>query len=177
MAPRGTSRRHRLSPGGTARRLELYRDATIDRRLGAGVGALAVGREGADTGHRIVIKTEIVLPVAIGDPEVDEMRVLRTHEGLAGVERQTDRLAVELGLGGGTEPADARKCRQAVGITLRSIPAGAAADREVLHVRRQEAEVHVVIDLDRPCRPVRDIAVRVAGGSGNAGTKQAALGE
>src|SRR5215203_3443995 len=90
-----------LSPGATARRLELYRDAAIDGRFGAGVGALAVGCKRADTGHRIVIKTELVLPVAIGDPEVDEVRVLRAHEGLAGVERQTDRLAVEFGLGGG----------------------------------------------------------------------------
>src|SRR5207302_1371080 len=82
---RGTSRRHRLSPGGTARRLELYRDAPIDGRLGAGVGALTIGSERADAGHRIVVEAELVLPVAIGDPEIDEVRILRAHESLAGV--------------------------------------------------------------------------------------------
>src|SRR5206468_9269968 len=145
MAPRGTSRRHRLSPGGTARRLELYRDAAIDGRFGAGVGALAVGGERADAGHSIVVEAELVLPVAIGDPEVDEVRILRAHESLAGIERQTNRFAVELGLGSGAESPRTRECRKTIRVTLGSIPAGAAADREELHAGRQETEVHVVV--------------------------------
>jgi hypothetical protein len=45
----GSSRRHRLSPGGTAtKRLEFYCDATIDARLGARVRALTRCREGAN---------------------------------------------------------------------------------------------------------------------------------
>src|SRR5260370_31840618 len=86
------------------RRLELHRHAAIDGRFGAGVGALTGCRNRADAGHRIVIEAELVLPVAVGNPEVDEVRVFRADKGLAGVKRQTDRLAVEFGLRGGGEP-------------------------------------------------------------------------
>src|SRR5580704_12395490 len=114
----------------STRRLELHRDAGIDGRFGAAVGALAGCRDGADTRRGVVIEAELVLPVAVGDPQVDEVRVLRTHDRLAGVEGQTDWFAVELGLGGVAEPSDTGKRRQAVGVTLGAIPGQATADGE-----------------------------------------------
>src|ERR1700732_1210494 len=80
MAPRGTSRRHRFCTCGDTRWLELHGHAAIDGRFGAGVGALAGCCDGADAGHCVVIEAELVLPVAVGNPEVDEVRVLRTDE-------------------------------------------------------------------------------------------------
>src|ERR1700694_4659773 len=91
------------------RQLELHRNAGIERRFGAGVGACTGRRKRADAGHRIVVEAELVLPVAIGNPDVNEVRVLRACEGLAGVKRQADRFAVELGLGSGAEPTRTRK--------------------------------------------------------------------
>src|SRR3954469_14542069 len=93
-----------LSPG-RIRRLELHGYAGVERRFGAGVGAGTIRCQGADAGHRIVVEAELVLPVAIRNPDVDEVRVFRTRERLAGVEGQADRFAVELDLGGGGEPA------------------------------------------------------------------------
>src|ERR1700694_2846373 len=91
------------------RRLELHSNTGVERRFGAGVGACTGCRDRADAGHRIVVEAELVLPVAIGNPHVNEVRVFRTGEGLAGVEGQADRLAVELCLGGGAELTRARK--------------------------------------------------------------------
>ena len=71
------------------------------------MGALTGCREGADAGHRIVVEAEFVLPVAVGHPEVNEVRVFRAPHSLAGIERQADRFAVELDLGGGAETARA----------------------------------------------------------------------
>src|SRR5258708_1989124 len=157
------------------RRLELHRYAAVDGRFGAGVGALTGCCDRADAGGRVVIETELVLPVAIGNPEVDEVRGFRADEGLAGVKRQTDRFAVELGLGRGAEAADTKSGERLVLIALRSIPGGAAADRPELHVLWQEAQIHVVVGLNCPGRIVLGVAVRKAGYAGDAGTKQAAL--
>src|SRR5216684_104836 len=88
-------------------RLELHRDAGVERRLGAGVRACTGCRERADAGHRIVVEAELVLPVAIGNPYINEVRIFGACEGFAGIEGQTDRFAVELGLGGGAEPTRA----------------------------------------------------------------------
>src|SRR5882757_4327478 len=148
-----------FSPVEMIRWSELHGHAGIDGRFGAGVGALAGCCDGADAGHCVVIEAELVLPVAVGNPEVDEVGVLRADEGLGGVEGQTDRFRVELGLGGGAEPSGTGKSRKAVRVALGSIPAGAAADREVLHVLGQEAEVHVVVDFNRPASVVLHVAV------------------
>jgi len=98
-----------FSPVEMIRWSELHGHAGIDGRFGAGVGALAGCCDGADAGHCVVIEAELVLPVAVGNPEVDEVGVLRADEGLGGVEGQTDRFRVELGLGGGAETVRDRK--------------------------------------------------------------------
>src|ERR1700754_4086008 len=89
---------------GEVDRSELHRDAGVHRGFGAGAVA---HRGAADDGSAgkgpVVIEAELVLPVAIGDPDVDEMRVLRAPDGFGGVEGQTDRLRVELD--GGVENA------------------------------------------------------------------------
>src|ERR1700712_1471884 len=100
MAPRGSSRRHHFT-WEIIRWSELHGYAGVERALSAGVCACACCRERADARRRIVIEAELVLPVAIGDPDVNEVRVLRARKGLAGVEGQTDRFAIEFGLGGG----------------------------------------------------------------------------
>src|SRR6202047_2000392 len=129
---------------GIIRRLELHRDTGVNRRLRTGVGAHAV--HGANAIDRTgMVETELVLPVAPGNPHVDEVSVLRTPDRLAGVEGQTDRLAVQLGLGR-HDPG-----KRSVRVTLRSVPASATADCEKLPVRREEAEIHVIKDFDRPC--------------------------
>src|SRR6202163_1375385 len=136
---------------GMIRQLELHGDAGVNRRLRTGVGAHAV--HGANAIDRTgMVETELVLPVAPGNPHVDEVSVLRTINRLAGVEGQTDRLAVQLGLGG--HDPDKRSVR----VTLRSVPASTTADCEKLHVRRQEAEIHIIEDFDSP----RGLEVRVA---------------
>ena len=86
-----------------------------------------------------MVKAELVLPVAPGDPQIDKVGVLRSHERLAGVEGQTDRFAVELCLGCGAEGARTRIERKAVGVTLGSIETGATADGEELRLGRQGA--------------------------------------
>src|ERR1700686_3646745 len=116
------------------RQLELHRNAGIERRFGAGVGACTGCRDRADAGHRIVVEAELVLPVAICNPGVNEVRELRAHERLTGVECQADRFAVELGLAGGAETSDTRKPWKAVRVALRPVPGSAAADGEILHV-------------------------------------------
>src|ERR1700751_522849 len=75
-------------------RSELHGDASVDRRLGAGV----VAHAGRDVARRAggVIEAELVLPVAIGNPDVDEVGELRTPDRLRGIEGQTDRLGGEL---------------------------------------------------------------------------------
>src|SRR5206468_1378552 len=75
------------------RSLELHGDARIERRFGAAVGACTVRRQRADAGHRVVIEAELVLPVAIGHPDIDEMRIFRTPGSLRRVEGQADRFA------------------------------------------------------------------------------------
>src|SRR5207237_740114 len=80
----------------TIRWLELHRDTAIHRRFGAGLIALTV--EGAGNAV-VVVEAELVLPVAVGNPEIDEVRVLRTPDRLGGVEGQTDRFRIELDFG------------------------------------------------------------------------------
>src|ERR1700730_3338785 len=159
------------------RRLELYRNAGVDGRFGATIGALAGGRKGADTWFCVVIEAELVLPVAIGNPDVNEVRLLRACEGLAGVESQTDRFAVQFGLAGGAEASDTGPGQRSVRVTLRSVPASATADGEVLHVFRQEAEIHVVVDFHRPGGLEIGVSVGDASHAGNPSRKQTALVE
>src|SRR5438270_7724686 len=90
----------------TIRWLELHGDTGVDGGFGAAIGAGAGGRDSADAGCGVVIKAELVLPVTVGNPDVNEVRVLRAHEGLAGVTCQTDRFGVELSLAGVAEPTD-----------------------------------------------------------------------
>src|SRR5271166_5220997 len=98
------------------RRSELHGDAGVDRRLRTAVVAHAwrdiAGRAGG------VIEAELVLPVAVGNPDVDEVGELRTPDRPRGVEGQTDRLGVELNRGG-------RAGKRSVLATLVAIPGGA----------------------------------------------------
>src|ERR1700730_2904500 len=84
------------------RRLELYRDARIERRLGAGA-TRTTGHavDGSRAGKRggVVIEPELVLPVAKGAPDVNEVRVFRAPDRLGSIHGQTDRLGVEFDLG------------------------------------------------------------------------------
>src|SRR4030081_1458638 len=85
---------------GEVNRSELHRDAGVQRGFGAGAVAHGDAAHNGRAGEGpVVIEAELVLPVAIGDPDVDEVRVLRAPEGLGGVEGQTDRLRVELDRG------------------------------------------------------------------------------
>ena len=68
-----------------------------------------------------MVETELVLPVAPGDPQVHEVGVLRTQNRLGGVEGKADRLAVEFGLGGG-----GRTCRDVQRRAASSRPRAAA---------------------------------------------------
>src|SRR3984893_5209695 len=98
MAPRGSSQRH---PWRRIRRLELHRDASIGGRLGAAsawTGDTAYGSR-ARKGGGVVVEAELVLPVAVGDPDVDEVRVFRAPDRLGSVHGQTDRLGVKFDLG------------------------------------------------------------------------------
>src|SRR5262245_34070615 len=113
-----------------------------------------------------MVEAELVLPVAVGNPEIDEVGVLRSPYCLAGVEGQTDRLAVELNCGAGAERTRTEAGEWIVLVTLLAVPGSAAADREILHVLRQEAEIHVVVGFDRPGRIEAGIAVRKTGCAG-----------
>src|SRR6516164_1240820 len=81
---------------------ELHGDAAIDGRLGTGM----VAHAGRDVAGRavLVVETELVLPVAIGHPDVDKVSVFRAPHRLPGVEGQADRLGVELD--GGVDVGD-----------------------------------------------------------------------
>src|SRR5271155_4683165 len=91
------------------------------------------------------VQTPGALPVAIGNPDINEVRVLRTREGLAGIERQTNRFRVELGLGCGSATEDPKWF---VLIAFWAVPSKATADREELHVFGQEAQIRVVVGLN-----------------------------
>src|ERR1700677_3333086 len=146
------------------RRSELHSDTGLVARFRTAVGAGdgAADDDVTDTEFSVVIKTELVLPVTVGHPGGHELSVLRTPERLGGVEGQTDRFAVQLGLGRGAVYTGARIGRKAVGIALRSIPAGAAADGEVVDAFGQEAEIHVVVDFNRPGRFELGISINAA---------------
>ena len=73
-----------------------------------------------------MVETELVLPVTIGHPSGHELRVLRTPEGLGSVEGQTDRFAVDFGLGGSSATGQTER---RILIAFRAIEAGAAAAR------------------------------------------------
>jgi len=51
------------------------------------VGAVTGGCDGEDVARWIVVEAELVLLIAIGDPEVDGVRVFLADKGLAGIER------------------------------------------------------------------------------------------
>src|SRR6266702_1161307 len=101
MAPRGTSRRHRFVTWGTVRWLELHRDAGVERRLGAASARTGNAAYGSRAGKRrgVMIEAELVLPVAVGDPDIDKVRIFRAPDRLGSVHGQTDRLGVEFDLG------------------------------------------------------------------------------
>jgi hypothetical protein len=82
-----------------SKRSKFHGDAGVERRLRAGV--VAHTRRDIANGAGLVIEAELVLPVAVGDPDVDEVGELRTPDRLRGVEGQTDRLGVELNRGRG----------------------------------------------------------------------------
>src|SRR5215468_4355910 len=78
---------------------ELEGDTGVERALGAGAVVLS-GRSTVGAGERrVVIEAELVLPVAIGHPDVHEVGVLGTPDRLGDVHGQTDRLRVELDCG------------------------------------------------------------------------------
>src|SRR5712671_4726459 len=83
------------------RRSELHRHTGVERALGAGTawtGDAAYGGR-AGNGGSVVIEAELVLPVAIGNPDVHIVGPFRTPDRLGGVEGQADRLRIELNLG------------------------------------------------------------------------------
>src|SRR5262245_66092706 len=100
----GSPRRHRSFEGQEEEdgKSELHGDAAIDGRLGTGM----VAHAGRDVAGRavLVVETELVLPVAVGHPDVDKVRIFRTPHRLRGIEGQADRLGVELD--GGVDGAD-----------------------------------------------------------------------
>src|ERR1700712_314459 len=161
MAPRGSSRRHHFT-WEIIRWSELHGYAGVERALGAGI--IARTRSQGTGGAGRMVEAELVLPVAIGHPDVDEVRILFAHEGLAGVEGQSDRFAVELGLG---RRAAAEASKGLVLISFWSVPPRTAANGKELQVLGQEAEIHVVVGLDRPGRIVIRVSVRQTGHSWN----------
>src|ERR1700712_1460631 len=152
MAPRGSSRRHHFT-WEIIRWLELHSYAGVERALGAGIIARSRSQGTGGTGR--MVEAELVLPVAIGHPDVDEVRVLLAQEGLAGVKGQSDRFTVELGLG---RRAATEASKGLVLVSFWSVPARTATDGEELQVLGQEAQIHVVVGLDRPGR----IVIRVS---------------
>src|SRR3954470_8836945 len=96
-APRLKPRR----PSLRINRSELDGHARIQGRLRAGPGAharsAAAGNGAAD--RVVVVEAELVLPVAIGHPDIDHVALLLTKHRLRRVEGQADRLRVELDLG------------------------------------------------------------------------------
>src|SRR5258708_3873309 len=136
MVPRGTAALSSLSRRWF--RSELHADAGVERRFGAGVVTGA---------HRTVlmIKSELVLPVAICHPDIDEVTVFRSPHQLAGVKRQPDRLAVQLGLG-----RNVTWDGQIGAPSLRSVPASTTAHRKIRKAFAQQAHIHIAIGLDRP---------------------------
>jgi hypothetical protein len=93
-------------------RSELRSYAGIHRVFGTAVGADddAVLDDVTHAEFGIVVEAKLVLPVAPGDPDVDEVGVLRSQKRLAGVEGQTDRFAVELGIPKAVPGGNRRKC-------------------------------------------------------------------
>ncbi len=91
------------------------------------------------------------------------MGVLRSPHQLAGVKRQTDRLAVDFRLG----VVGRRKRISAVcAAAFRTVEAGAAADGEVLQVLGKEAQVHVVVHFHSPGAVEVGVAIRNTGEPG-----------
>src|SRR5258708_30949152 len=146
MVPRGTAALSSLSRRWF--RSELHADAGVERRFGAGVVTGA---------HRTVlmIKSELVLTAAICPRDIDEVTVFGSPQQLAGVKRQPDRLAVQLGLGRNVAWDGQIGAR-----SLRSVPASTTADGKILKAFGQEAQIHVVIGLDRPRSVEVGVAVR-----------------
>src|SRR5258708_40062760 len=96
MAPRGSSRRHHFHLE-TIRWLELHSDAGVERRLGAGAVAHGNGAQSGSAGQGpVVIEAELVLPVAVRHPNINEVGVFWPPNRLRGVEGQSDRFRVEL---------------------------------------------------------------------------------
>src|ERR1700738_329112 len=122
MAPRGSSRLHHCT-WEMIRWSELHGYAGVERALGAGVVA-DTRRDDALSGV-VMVEAEFILPVAIGNPDIYEVRVFLTPECLAGVKGQTDRFAIELGLGGN---AAACKSERSVLVAFRPIPSCTATD-------------------------------------------------
>src|ERR1700685_1552628 len=157
------------------RRSELHCNAGIDSRFGAGVSAWRSRTcDGADAWSAIVIKTELVLPVAVGNPGGHELGVLLAPERLAGVEGQTDRFAVQRGLGCGSGIAGGACDKRSVLVALRAVPASTTADREILHALGEEAEIHIVVNFDGPRGVEARIAINEAAGA-NQVIEEAAL--
>src|SRR5882757_8259387 len=153
---------------GMVRWLELYRDAGVERGFGAGSARTGDAAYGSGAGKRrgVVIEAELVLPVTIGNPHIDEVRIFRAPDRLGSVHGQADWLGVEFDLGG--EHLIGREERQRLGIrALPAIPSQTTADREVLHVLGQEAQIHVVIGLDCPSWLVAGVAVVETGHARN----------
>src|SRR5438045_4197705 len=88
-------------PGKTVRWLELHGDAGVERGFGAASAWTGNAAYSSRAGKRrgVMIEAELVLPVAVGHPYVDKVRVFRPPDRLGSVQRQTDRLGVEFDLG------------------------------------------------------------------------------
>ena len=126
---------------------ELHSHTGVNSRLGAEIRAHGSAVQAADARSSTVVEAELVLPVAPGNPDGHELSVLRSPDRLAGVEGQTDRLAVEFGLGGS---ATAGQSERLVLVALRSIETSATADGEFTGIGARSAA------------PARPIGVRVA---------------
>src|SRR5215475_10142772 len=75
---------------------ELEGDTGVERALGAGAVVLSSRSTVGAGERRVVIEAELVLPVAIGHPDIHEVAVFGAPDRLGGVHGQTDRLRVEL---------------------------------------------------------------------------------
>src|SRR5260370_13155548 len=120
----------------TIRWLELHSDAGIERRLGAGAVAHGNGAQSGSAGQGpVVIEAELVLPVAVRHPNINEVGVFWPPNRLRGVEGQSDRFRVELDLP--LVYSVRRLVRQRLVVsTLPAVPGHAAADGEVVQARR-----------------------------------------
>src|SRR5579864_4010608 len=149
--------------------LELDGHAGIHRLFGTAVVARALEQA---AGAAIVVQPELILPIAVRNPEIDEVGIFRPPERVAGIEGQANGFGIQCRHGRRTH-------YWILFIAFWTLPGCAAADRPESHGLRQEAEIHVVVGLYRPCRIEAPFTVDETGcarrGVRNAGRKKVAL--